>query len=520
MTERRVADAYRTSNRLVENGISIFVEYDALGERIDQLSRKVYSASRLDPEEFGEFSDWCRRLGWLWCHCLFDLDAGSPSPTFFDDIEKFVNYQFRRTSDRTLIGEFISILNAIGESPISAMVNSVVETVATFGAYETGGVTLPIPEAVVAVKSRNFADPLANFLSERGIQSPVVTTIHELRKSNFEFESVICLGPPSTFKASLWGAPIAEELTYIVPHWFTTLALPDFEMQVRPDSPIKPKTKVFRDPLVSISSTPSPVEIPLVPDTPEESIGSEHSSEDEFGSPKKDGWSDAYEVTFIDGSSILLSQADQVRTIQASNGSHGSIMFKDPGEIDTGDILLIRTGASEEDLIDAETASILGSGLGAIESTQKNWKDLLQRELDRKGFLLLERLLRERGVKSSHRIESWTDRRFIAPRNEQDFIVLLEWLGVDSRETLKNSKELARARRSAKDKIRRDLEQVSAQLGKRSLEEGGSVDLSAIFGREMNAIVGVVRESNVHGPRVRTRDLKTIRRKGFEPWRD
>ena len=512
MTEHQFTSRYKNLRQLRQNGVSLFVENDELGQRLNCLTSEARAVS--DP-----LSTWSWRVGWLWAHCLIDRGQNSPSADFFHDLEDFVNNHLYETDYPELLNEFISILDQIAQSDGSPMLHAIADTVATFGLYEKQGISLDLPDVVVVVRSRSFAIPVAKFVKSLGVPEPVVTTFAQLRRSELEFDAAIFLGPPKSFPSAVWSAPVSPELTYVLPNWVRNVGLPESEFQKSRGVGLKPRVRTYGvccDQDSSATDIVSELFTEAVPSALVEA-GLQPSTEPKV-SDEANSLVDAREIELQDGQRIMLPISGKIRAIDGAQQKGNRVRFIDVDELRPGHRLLLRTGSTDEAEIDRLSARLLGSRRAEVEHSQERWKSLLKNELDRKGFLLLERLLRNQGVQSSHRIEGWIEPRLISPRSQEDFRILLTWLGADVEKSMRNAADLDRARRAAKNQLRREMEDVAESIDYDSINSQTTTSLQSKTGVELPAIVGVVEAVAAETKKVRESRIMRLLPESDKPW--
>jgi hypothetical protein len=192
----------------------------------------------------------------------------------------------------------------------------------------------------------------------------------------------------------------------------------------------------------------------------------------------------------IDGGDL-----DFVNVVAVNNDNHLTQSEIAPRSVGVGNFVVLREGQSDSDALLLQAASNLGSKYKEIEENQQVWKSTLQAALDKNSLSKISRDLVDRGLKSENRIRDWTNPSLRRPLRDEDFKILLKYLGLNVTTYYESATLLRRTILKAAMEFRHQLEKAIKDIPvKNLLTEGTAVikaPVSGIANLFVSRIVGV-----------------------------
>ena len=156
---------------------------------------------------------------------------------------------------------------------------------------------------------------------------------------------------------------------------------------------------------------------------------------------------------------------------------------------------MLREGQSDSEALLLQAASNLGSKYEEIERNQQVWKSTLQAALDKNSLSKISRDLVDRGLKSENRIRDWTNPSLRRPLRDEDFKILLKYLGLNVTTYYESATLLRRTILKAAMEFRHQLEKAIKDIPVKNLLAEGTVvikaPVSGIANLFVSRIVGV-----------------------------
>jgi hypothetical protein len=453
---------YAASASLLRTGVEIIAVGDPSGAAFDYAVRQLVTAAREDGD--GPWEELLRVSKALRWRRLTQPQPTQENEGLLEGCEA-LDREVRR-----LRGSVVqdSVLDALARTSAA-----MIDEDSPVGALVTRSVTEVGSGNCVVVVARRAAHPgVERWLRTIGVQ---VLLPVDLEAALGEVDLVYAVGPPRFFPPSMVTAPLAGELTFITPAWFTDLSLPRSALAQYAEGRVVVRSHVNREGDLDIPA----VEIPAA----------EALDEDEMlPSP---AWTrmrrpdrhpdvtevEARKVLLSGGWALWLDDGERIRAVDPRQPAGERVVYADVEEVAPGTYLLVRTGITERRALYDAALALLGPLAPAVDESQASWKRRLSEELLTLGYNRVVRALTRAGVRASERARAWTDPNLIRPHSDDDFDLLLTWLGVASEPAVTHANRLRRALYQASADIREELENAVSQADLDALESNGSLAL-------------------------------------------
>ena len=150
-----------------------------------------------------------------------------------------------------------------------------------------------------------------------------------------------------------------------------------------------------------------------------------------------------------------------------------------PRSVGVGNFVVLREGQSDSDALLLQASTNLGSKYPEIQRNQEIWKSSLQAAIDKNGLPIVSRELVEKGLKSESRIRDWINPNLRRPLRDEDFRILLKYLGLHVSTFYDSATLLRRAILKAAMEFRHQLEKAINDISVRNLLNDGTVVIKA-----------------------------------------
>lgn len=150
-----------------------------------------------------------------------------------------------------------------------------------------------------------------------------------------------------------------------------------------------------------------------------------------------------------------------------------------PRSIGVGNFVVLREGQSDSEALLLQAASNLGKKFAEIEENQRTWKSALQAAIDKDSLSKVSRNLVDLGLKSENRIRDWTNPSLRRPLRDEDFRILLKYLGLNVGKYYESGTLLKRTILKAAMEFRHQLEKAINDIPVESLLTEGSFVIKA-----------------------------------------
>jgi hypothetical protein len=166
-----------------------------------------------------------------------------------------------------------------------------------------------------------------------------------------------------------------------------------------------------------------------------------------------------------------------------------------PRAVGVGNFVVLREGQSDSEALLFQAASNLGDKYAEIENNQQVWKSTLQTAIDKNSLSKISRDLVDRGLKSENRIKDWTNPSLRRPLRDEDFKILLKYLGLNVPSFYESATLLRRTILKAAMEFRHQLEKAINDIPVKNLIAEGTVvikaPVSGIANLFVSRIIGV-----------------------------
>jgi hypothetical protein len=166
-----------------------------------------------------------------------------------------------------------------------------------------------------------------------------------------------------------------------------------------------------------------------------------------------------------------------------------------PRSVGVGNFVVLREGQSDSEALLIQAASNLGSRYPEIEKNQKIWKSSLQAAIDKQGLKKVSRDLVDLGLKSENRLRDWINPNLRRPLRDEDFRILLKYLGLEINTFYESATLLRRTILKVAMEFRNQLEKAINDISVKNLLNDGTVvikaPVSGIANLFISRIVGV-----------------------------
>ncbi|GAA1309800.1 hypothetical protein GCM10009591_18240 [Brachybacterium tyrofermentans] len=390
-----------------------------------------------------------------------------PQPVQFQAQQPLIDDIVRQaTRLRNLVSDG-ALLDLIAEAAIE-----VGETDSPLGAVLLESIQEVGPQACIVVASK-AADRagLASWLDEFGA---TVLVPSELDRVDEIIESSYVVAPPTFMPSSVVTAPVTPEVTFLVPAWFRDQSVPSSILGIHAEGRIAVKTSVHQ-----VGDTTAP-ETAIVDDEELSDLYFPQPTWGKPGSGDREPASDemvARKVLLAGGLGLWLDDGDRIRSLDPQQPDGARVGYEAVSGVLPGTYLVLREGETERGAMYDQAISILGPKADHIITSQAHWKQQLEERLLRVGARRAVAELEQLGVRSSGQVRVWAEPRLICPQRDEDFTLLLDWLGEPLHPTHSNAITLRRAVYKASTDLRRELEAAVGHADLRVLERDGILHL-------------------------------------------
>lgn len=166
-----------------------------------------------------------------------------------------------------------------------------------------------------------------------------------------------------------------------------------------------------------------------------------------------------------------------------------------PRSVGVGNFVILREGQSDSEALLLQAASNLGDKYVVIVSNQQVWKSTLQAAIDKNGISKISKDLVNLGLKSENRIRDWTNPSLRRPLRDEDFQILLKYLGLNVNTYFESATLLRRTILKVAMEFRHQLEEAINDIPVKNLVTDGTAVINApvsgIANLFVSRIVGV-----------------------------
>lgn len=455
---KNLTKRYEDIASVLQCGVEVQLPNDPAGYRYSQAVRTVIrTAEDDDPEVWADVVGAAKSLRWK---LLLHPEPESPLITAgIESLDEQVERIRPNVADQAALKEVLdAAVELLGEPP--AIGEYLQQAVEDFTAED----------CLVVAGNRRAAEGISTWLTPLGAR---VFTSGDLRRQAPAATTALLVGPPRFFHSSMVTAPMTPEVTFIVPNWFGDRNLPTTSLSEYAENPIQITVRETGVP----RPKPLPVHVqeseePLLeqPDeTQLEPTITWKEPQDRGRTPRPDEVR-ARKILLSGGYSVWVDDGDRIRSLDPYQPAGENVVylavdaFRDLGEEQlarTEIYLLLRsTGTSQHSYLHERARSSLGTDLSLVQTTQKEWKDRLRQRIDSWREEHVIRSLEDKGVQAAGEAVEWTGEGFTRPLRNDDFRLLLEWLGFPP-----DGAEYVNATR-LRSAFRSESQKVQTQIGK------------------------------------------------------
>jgi hypothetical protein len=161
--------------------------------------------------------------------------------------------------------------------------------------------------------------------------------------------------------------------------------------------------------------------------------------------------------------SVEIDVNDSIRKIEIS-----------PRDLKIGDFIILREGQSDTEVLYMKAREIIGPSIEKIEAHQQEWKSALKALLLKSDLKVLNRDLKDKGMKSVNRLSDWTNPNLRRPLRDDDFAIILMYLGLDVDKYINSASILKRTILQVAVNFRHQLTAAIENLDGKALKESGT----------------------------------------------
>ncbi|OAV52979.1 hypothetical protein [Enteractinococcus helveticum] len=455
----KLNELYVASSDLMRNGVELVAVGDPVGARFNSALRELVVHMREDGAGYlNDLAGASKALNW---RRITQPQPSRLNPDLHEvaeEVDKHATRLRRAIEDQELLDKLITsaALMASTSSPIGPLL---LESLDEVGA----------DSCVVVVESKRAAIGLGHWLQEHEV--PVLTQ-GEFVRSQFTWEQAYVIGPPRIYRPSVITAPVASEISFLLPMWFRDRSIPCSVITPYAEGAVRVGARVFT---VGDNEEPEPSvveedERSLLPqpiwDTPQPDEG--EPTADEVRARK---------VILSGKLAIWLDDGEHIRSFDPSQPHGERVTRTDVSAVREGVYLLLRKGTTERGALYQAALSHLGPQAEAVEATQAVWKQKLIRRLRQHGKWSVVDDLQEAGIKTAERAQAWAEPNLIRPNSDNDFKKLLQWLGLPIQPTFDQATLLRKAHYGVSARIGKQLEEAVSDADFLELETAGHLSL-------------------------------------------
>lgn len=441
-------------------GAEVVVVGDAVAERFDQSVRSLFGLIQRDgPEVWEQLARPAKALRWRL--------ATDPAPVYgnqylksaVEAIDLSVSRLRSAVTDNDLLDEVAESAGALlrHESPIGrVLLDSVLEA--------------GTPSCVVVAASVRSREAMRSWLEPLGA---VVVTHRELDAHGGK-DIAYFVGPPRFFQPGAVTSPHTSEISFIMPGWFSDRRIPRSPFSEYAEGALNVESKVVIVGASGLQGAESSVDMSEEELLPQPEWTGAHSPRD----LSVEEQIDARKLLLSGEQALWLDEdGERIRSLDPTQPLGERVTYVDVSAVTPGVYLLLRDGASEQEALRARALDRLGGRAVSVSETQHRWKLSLSAQLAARGIRECERDLALLGVRSTRQLRSWTSAHVIRPQSDNDFNVLLGWLGLPIDETVRNATALRHEVYRAAAELRDRLEDAADALSLEELERTGHLRL-------------------------------------------
>ena len=450
---------YAMSATLARAGIEIVAVGDPVGARLNLVVHRLVGLASEDRGGYLEnLVGASKALGWRQITQPQPLNCNLGLIELADEVVRQAN-RLRGAVDQELLDELAAaaVLVASTNSPIGPIL---------FGSIQEVGAD----SSLVIAASKRAAESMKSWLNGYGVQ---VLTVGELEYKQSQRTQAYVVGPPRIFQSSLVTAPITSELSFLLPSWFRNRSVPRSAISEYAEGAIRVEARVF-----TIGDDNQPL-----PGTSQAEDENVYLPQPVWGARRSEDRQPT--VDEVHARKILLSgklamwldDGERIRSLDPRQPPGERVAYINVAAVAQDTYLLLRQGVTERGAYYQAALSKVGPQADAVDATQTAWKQLLRQRLQVSGYRRVVDDLQAAGIRSADRARAWSDPYLIRPNRDQDFELLLKWLGIPGEPTFGFANMLRKALYKVSSQIGKQLEAALAVADLAELELTGHLSL-------------------------------------------
>jgi hypothetical protein len=186
---------------------------------------------------------------------------------------------------------------------------------------------------------------------------------------------------------------------------------------------------------------------------------------------------EARKVLLAGNLAMWLDDGDRIRALDPAQPAGERVTYAEVGNVRQGTYLLVRKGMNDRGALYQAALGLLGARSGAIDATQRRWKQALLEQLSERRYRAAVGDMKANGIKTADRARAWADPNLIRPHSDRDFERLLTWLRIPIEPTFGHASSLRRMLYQASADVRDKLETAVSGADLGFLERDGQLSL-------------------------------------------
>lgn len=440
---REIQDIYAVIRKARSCPVNIVSVPDSVGERLTRLVQQMRAEIRDENiSTWRESLDLLCGIRWHWSLSPGSIHLNQRMQEMLKRLHLELEVLTLRSANVRRIEEVRNVSRILQSNPLSPMAEILQEYLLD-GAQMDIGIVLP----------RNYL--AEQYRENMTFNFPGMRLMgrHEVQNTA-PLDQLIFLGSPQLFGQSAWEAPRAEEQVFILPSWIAKSSLPASALQ---DAFMNPYRRLVRHTTTGKFASEVAENPQLMIGLSAESEPRNTAREDSAPLYVDEVW--ARQITLASGHRTMLDiDGEQVRTIDPWAEPGQRVRLTDVEEVHAGSYLVLRIGVSESDVLRDLTLANLGNDSTSLLEAHSLWKSRLSTQLCRHGERWVRKKLLQQGMRTMPRVEAWSLESTFGPRADDDFGLLMTWLGLEPRRFLAARDRLRSVQSKTTHAIRSDLE--------------------------------------------------------------
>ena len=183
------------------------------------------------------------------------------------------------------------------------------------------------------------------------------------------------------------------------------------------------------------------------------------------------------QIALANGKQVFIDvdgEQDFVHSVEVDSNNAIRKIEISPRDLKIGDYIILREGQSDTEVLYMKARELIGPNIDKIEAHQQEWKKALKTLLLGSDLKVLNRTLKDKGMKSVNRLSDWTDPNLRRPLRDDDFAIILTHLGLEVDKYLNSASILKRTILQVAVNFRHQLTAAIEKLDGNTLKESGT----------------------------------------------